>query len=253
MNASDQQRKTVAVFDPEARSRAVIIPMLEGLGYAVDEHHTAEGLLERASGEGRADVVFLHLAVFGDTYQTVTQGLASLGLASLPEPPAVLAISALKISEEARSRLRQLGCTEVLSRQVPLAEVLFAINRLLFPKIRELRRYTRVFGGFPVRFGAGADMADGQVYNLSREGAFVQCAHPPAEGTRIKVQFVLPGLDDAPLEIDALVSWINRDADQGDPLSPSGMGVSFLSMDPTAQTTLGRFIATREPEPPPET
>lgn len=245
MSAPNQDRKTVAVFDPEARSRVVIIPMLERLGYRVDENHTTQEIGSRLQGELRADLVFLHLAVFGEIYDRVVAGIEDLGLNGLTDPPPILAVTALSLSQDARSRLERLGCSVVLSRQAPLMEVVFSINRLLFPKIRELRRYTRVFGGFPIHYGQPDQWSAGQVYNLSREGAFVQCEHPPAEGARIQVRFALPGLE-PPLQVDAIVSWVNQSEGAADPLSPTGMGIGFLAMGEEAQTTLGRFISARK-------
>ncbi len=242
---SEQAKKQVSVFDPEERSRAVILPMLEQLGYAVDEHHTRKKILSRCSGEKRADMIFLHLAVFGQTYAEVTAGLEELKLTACTDPPPILAISVLKLSEEARGRLERLGCSIVLSRQAPLMEVVFAVNRLLFPKIRELRRYTRVFGGFEVQFGQPDDWRAGQVYNISREGAFVQTDTPPDDGQRIQLRFSLPGLDET-LDVDAVVTWSNPPGDVPDPLSPPGMGINFLALGTEAKKTLGSFIAARE-------
>lgn len=242
---AEQTKKQVSVFDPEERSRAVILPMLERLGYAVDEHHTRKKILNRCSGNKRADMLFVHLAIFGQTYSEVTEGLEALGLTELEDPPPLLAISVLKLSQEARDRLERLGCSVVLSRQAPLMEVVFSVNRMLFPKMRELRRYTRVFGGFPMKFGQEGDWREGQVYNISREGAFVQTDTPPDGGQRIQVRLILPGLEEA-FEVDAIVTWSNPPGEVPDPLSPAGMGINFLSMGTAAQTTLGRFIATRE-------
>ena len=242
---TDQTRKKVSVFDPEQRSRAVILPMLERLGYEVDEHHTRKKILTRCTGKKRVDMIFLHLAVFGETYAEVTEGVESLNLTELADPPPVLAISVLKLSQEAKDRLEGLGCAVVLSRQAPLMEVVFAINRLLFPKIRELRRYTRVFGGFPIQFGQADDWHEGQVYNISRQGAFVQTDTPPGDGERIQLRFILPDLEES-FEVEAVVTWSNPPGEEPDPLSPAGMGINFLGLGADARTTLGRFIAARE-------
>ncbi len=245
MPVTPEEQKTVAVFDPEQRSRAVIIPMLKSLGYKVDENHDAKNILSRCKSDEKADLLFIHLAVFGDKYQDVTQGLEKLQLNSIEQGPPVLAISTLKLSEDAKRSLEGLGCNVVLSRRAPLLEVMFAVNRLVFPKIRELRRYSRVFAGFPVQFGSQDNWSDGLVYNISTQGAFVKCDTPPKEGHRIQLRFVLPEIQ-TPFEVEAMVSWVNLADQSADPISPPGMGINFLSLDSDAKTTLGRFITQRE-------
>ena len=245
MAANTEKQKTVAVFDPEQRSRAVIIPMLQSLGYKVDEHHDSKKIINRCKPGKRADLLFVHLAVFGNKYQDVTSGLEELHLGSIEGCPPVLAISALKLSEEAKRSLEKMGCAVVLSRRAPLLEVMFAINRLLFPKIRELRRYSRVFAGFPVQFGDQDEWLDGVVYNISTQGAFVKCDSPPREGTQMQLRFILPQLD-VPFEVTAMVSWVNQQDKSADPISPPGMGISFLSLNSEAKATLGRFIEERQ-------
>lgn len=245
MAAGDEKQKNVAVFDPESKSRKVIIPMLEGLGYKIDEYHDSEKIISRCKPGKKADLLFVHLAIFGDKYQDVTQGLDELHLTSIEHCPPILAISTLKLSEDAKRSLESLGCTVVLSRRAPLLEVMFSINRLLFPKIRELRRYSRVFAGFPVQFLEHDEWAEGIVYNISAQGAFVKCDSPPEEGQRIQLRFLLPKLDVA-FDVDAMVSWVKRPDKGADPISPPGMGITFLSLNSEAKTTLGRFITERE-------
>ncbi len=241
MGSSTQEQKTVAVFDPEQSSRAVIIPMLNRLGYKVDEHHDSEKIISRCEPDKKVDLLFIHLAVFGNRYQQVIKGLEQLQIASMDRHPPVLAISTLKLSEDAKRTLQDLGCTVVLSRRAPLLEVMFSVNRLVFPKMRELRRYSRVFAGFPVKFGKDDNWTDAVVYNISAQGAFVKCDDPPQEGSQIQLRFVLPGLQ-VPFEVEAMVSWVNQQNKGPDPISPPGMGISFLSLNSEAQTTLGRFI-----------
>ena len=160
-------------------------------------------------------------------------------------PPPVLAVTVLNLAPEARGRLEELGCDVVISRQAPLMELMFSINRLLFPKIRELRRYTRVFGGFPVEFELGGQIRKGDVYNLSREGAFIQMDNPPPEGTRLQLSMILAESAN-PIQVDTVVNWVNAPEGGGDPLSPAGMGVSFLTLTEKESTSLDRLIAERE-------
>jgi uncharacterized protein (TIGR02266 family) len=251
MDKPSQARKRVATFDPEHRSRVVIHGLLERLGFEVDEHQSDRRIASRLAGDKRADLVFLHLRVLGADWPAILERLAALEL-KRPGLPPVLAVSSLPLQEETARRLRELGCGEVLPRQAHLLEVMFAFNRLLFPKIRELRRYTRVFGGFAVHFRAAATppgaWREGLVYNLSREGAFIQCDGAPAEGGRLQVRFVLPG-DEAPMEVETVVSWVNPPNREIDPLSPPGMGVNFLTLTDEHTESISRFLGARSDEP----
>jgi uncharacterized protein (TIGR02266 family) len=247
MEPTSQNRKRVACFDPERRSRVVIHGLLERLGFEVDAHETPQRIESRLAGPKRADLVFLHLAVLGGDWETILERLAGLRLQRDGLPP-VLAVSSLPLGEALGARLVKLGCSEVLSRQAHLLEVLFAFNRLMFPKMRELRRYTRVFGGFAVSFravGSEAAFSEGLVYNVSREGAFIQAEQAAPEGSRLQIHFRLPD-EEAPAEVEAVVSWVNPPDREVDPLSPPGMGVSFLTLTAAHTDSLARFLGAHE-------
>lgn len=242
MNSS-AERKKVAVFDPEERSRTLMGKLLERLGYEVELHRTSRKIPSRSRGEKTVDLLIVNLSVFGDTYQQVTDQMVTLQLADREAPP-LIAVTTLRISQDARERLEQLGARAVLSHQSQLMELMFTVNRLLFPKIRELRRYTRVFGGFPIRFLHQEQWREGEVHNISQEGAFIQCQNPPEENSKLQVRFVLPGLDN-PIQVQAHVNWVHKPAGKPDLLSPEGMGVSFLTLNQEESTFLDKFISGR--------
>jgi len=238
MGAQTEAKKKVVVFDPAGRSRTLLGKLLIQMGYQVELRDNTAGFPPEDSG---ADLLILNLAGLGKRYQDIVAALQKMGLAGRTQPP-LLALTTLALSEEARSRLADLGVRNLLAHDAPWMELLFAINRLLFPKIRELRRYTRVFGGFPVQFKGAADWCQGEVYNLSQEGAFIQCDLPPPEGSRLQVRFSLPGTDSS-IEVSALVNWINDPS--GGPTAPPGIGVNFLTLDAQGADSLARFIAGR--------
>lgn len=242
MKKTDQKKKWIATFDPDERSRKVVGQLLQNLGYRVEVHTDTGQLSSRLQGSKRPDMVFVHLSILGNNYQEVLEGLSAL---DLKDSAPLLAVTVLNLADDARKHLEELGCDVVLSRQAPLMELMFCINRLLFPKIRELRRYTRVFGGFPVEFDQDGKRRQAEVYNLSREGAFIQLEEPPEEGSRLKLSFSLAD-EGSPIEVETVVNWINAPEGGGDPLSPAGFGVSFLTLNNQETTTLERFIAHRE-------
>ena len=242
MSSSDK-RKKVAVFDPEERSRTLLDKLLERLGYEVEVHRTSQKIPHRSRGKKAVDLMIVNLSVFGDTYQQVTEQMKKLKLAGKNAAP-LIAVTTLRLSQDARERLEQLGARAVLSRNAQLMDLMFAVNRFLFPKIRELRRYTRVFGGFPIRFLDQEQWREGDVFNISQEGAFIQCDNPPEENSKLQVRFVLPGLD-VPIQVQAHVNWVHKPAGKLDLLSPKGMGVCFLTLNQEDSTSLDKFIAGR--------
>ena len=241
--SSSTERKKVAVYDPEDRSRNLLGKLLEKLGYDTELHQTSQKISSRTHGKKAVDLLIINLAVFGETYQQVTEQMEGLELSGKKTPP-VIAMTTLRLSQDARERLEQLGAQAVLAHNAQLMDLMFTVNRLLFPKIRELRRYTRVFGGFPVRFLHEDQWREGEVFNISQEGAFIQCESPPEEDARLQIRFVLPGLE-TPIEVQAQVNWVHRPAGKPDLLSPEGMGVNFLTLDQEDSTLLDDFIAGR--------
>jgi uncharacterized protein (TIGR02266 family) len=242
--SSSAERKKVAVYDPEERSRNLLGKLLERLGYDVELHQTSQKISSRAKGDKAVDLLIINLAVLGETYQQVTEQMEDLKLAKKKKISPVIAVTTLRLSQDARERLEQLGARAVLARNAQLMDLMFTVNRLLFPKIRELRRYTRVFGGFPVRFRHENQWREGEVFNISQEGAFIQCESPPEQDAKLQIRFVLPGLE-TPIEVQAHVNWVHKPAGKPDLLSPEGMGVNFLTLDQEDSTLLDNFIAGR--------
>jgi len=237
------KRKLVGVFEPREDSRELLGKVIEGMGYDVELHHSETKLPRRSRGSKAVDLLVINLHIFGDSYNEVTGKLEELDLAASGCPPSVM-LTSLKLSQEARERLEKLGGHTVLSPSAPFMELMFAINRLLFPKIRELRTYTRVYGGFPIQFLHGGEWHQAEVYNISRQGAFIQCDKPPPENTRLEVRFVLPGRS-SELEVPAHVNWVNDPGAGVDPLSPNGMGVRFLVLSQEDSQSIDRFIHAR--------
>jgi hypothetical protein len=241
--ASDTSRKKVILFDP-AESTSLLADLLERMNFEVQSHADAAGLAELA-GDSTADLLILNLSLLGESYKEVTARLGELDLGTGDAPPAI-ALTDLLLTEEACARLETYGLNAVLPSQAPLMELIFTVNRLLFPRMHELRRYTRVFGGFPVQFRYEKEWRDGEIYNISQQGAFIQCQNPPPENTRLQVQFLLPGRE-SPLKASAFVNWVNSPIERNDILSPSGVGISFLTLNQEDITSLDLFVSHRQP------
>jgi uncharacterized protein (TIGR02266 family) len=103
---------------------------------------------------------------------------------------------------------------------------------------RELRRDPRV----PCEIGVGIETAPrkvrGRIADLSERGAFVAIGHPHAEGTELRLTFVLEGHACA---VTARVAW--RTGADTPPWRDRGMGVALTEADETVRELLRRTVA----------
>jgi len=91
----------------------------------------------------------------------------------------------------------------------------------------------------------------GILTNLSTQGMFVQTTEPKEVGTRMELQFALPGKDRT-VQVSAEVTRVNRPsthpesqalAQPGRPVDDNpGMGLRILAVDPRCRSSLTKFI-----------
>jgi hypothetical protein len=244
MPVTKENKKTVALFEPSEPVRSQIEGLIRQMGFHVIALSSDEDIPTLMLGPSAADLLIVNLSLLAPAYQEILERLHFFGLNQKNHSP-WLTLTNLNLSEEARERIKSLGVHDVLSQDAPWLELLFAVNRILFHKIRELRRYTRVFGGFPVQFSHENRWQQGEVYNISEQGAFIRCDHPVRENARISIRFLLPEAN-LSVDVQGLVNWVNDTP--GNPFSPVGMGVSFLTLSEEESRTLRDFIARRSDE-----
>lgn len=240
--AQELGRKLVLLVEAEAAARVWLEGLFSRMGFAVEQQPETERLEQRLAGEPPVDLLLINLDLLGADYHQAVERFGALKLGG-PRRPAVLLLSSRRLSEEARERLGAQGAGAILAHRAAWTDLMFAANRLLFPKLRELRRYGRVFGGFPVVFEQGGKSERAKVYNISQDGAFIECEQPPPEGSRLQLAFELPGSE--PLRVEARVNWVNPAGAGADPLSPPGMGIRFITLSEGDSLLLARFIGGR--------
>jgi CheY-like chemotaxis protein len=237
-------KKRIAVFEQAETAQLFLKELLGRLGYQVDCFSSLEQFGQQSSDSTATDVLIVNLSLWGDSYQEVIKHLQHL---KIPTPTSVkiMALTELNLSPDAHHQLEELGISVVLPQRTHWMELLFEVNRLLFGKICELRSYTRVFGGFPIQFFHEDKWRDGIVYNISQQGAFIQCDHPPPERKSLQIRLKLPNVEKQ-LETQAIVNWATDAPKTGDPFSPTGIGVHFRIVTAEEQTCLIQFIASKK-------
>lgn len=107
------------------------------------------------------------------------------------------------------------------------------------PTGAELRRYKRFPVQLEMEFRTELDFVREHATNISNGGLFVRTAHRPPMDSIVRVDVRLPNGDR--LEGDALVVHVVDDPYKG------GVGLAFLSDDPTFAETLDRYLASLAP------
>jgi uncharacterized protein (TIGR02266 family) len=103
------------------------------------------------------------------------------------------------------------------------------------PSGPELRRYKRFPVNLEMEFRTELDFVREHATNISNGGLFVRSAHRPPIDTIVRVDVRLPNGDR--LQGDALVVHVVDDPYKG------GVGLAFLSDDPSFAETLDRYLA----------
>jgi len=109
---------------------------------------------------------------------------------------------------------------------------------------REQRRYSRK--RLEVDILVGSQHAGGECYfessNLSEGGAFLTSELLLEVGDLFWITFSIPGTQVA-VHSRGKVVWVNRNPDENDPTTRSGMGVEFLGLSETERAALADFLA----------
>ena len=102
------------------------------------------------------------------------------------------------------------------------------------------RVHERYDAKLSVDWASGENFLFSYITNISEMGIFIRSDDPVPVGTELTLRF---GLDDAPLELEGLVVWINAVQPGGDNLNP-GMGVRFVGLTPEQREEIVRVVRT---------
>ena len=155
----------------------------------------------------------------------------------------VLAISS-DYREEHMEELKRLGAAGYLSKKAPIENVLFRINRILFPEKRELRMSPRVEDNILVRYQIGRSDFSGFSYNISTGGIFLRTTSPPPEQTPLRLAFSLPP-DHRLIESEGVVTWRNEYRPDTEMSYPPGVGIKFTRIESHDQHAIKRHVLQR--------
>jgi len=152
-------------------------------------------------------------------------------------PPILAMLHGLEI-EEAIQQLQGLEAVGVQDKRAAFAQIVYRVGAVVEPRGAEQRAAVRVPLGLPVNYTVGRWQTQGVVFNLSRTGIFLSTDLPVEAGHRLQLQFIVPGVPRL-FELSGVIVWT---ASSPGGITPSGMGVKLLDVDPATEAQLAAFV-----------
>jgi len=179
--------------------------------------------------------------VFMDLFMPEMDGDAAC--LEIKRNPATAGIPVVMVTHGGREadleRCRAACCDEILLK--PINRHLFMDTARRFLNMAD-RQSPRVPSRISVRYGAnGEHELNDFALNLSTGGLFLEKAAPLAAGTRLTLEFPLPGRP-KPVRCRARVAWVNRPERSGRSRLPAGMGVQFLDLGLDELQAIREFV-----------
>lgn len=228
--------KTILLVEETRFFRETVEEALKQAGFRVLSAATGMKGREVLEAEGhRVDLLVL------DLHLTPVDGfdfLEHLRHLKPPYHPPILAMLLGLEIEEATEQLRGLEAVGVQDKRAAFAQIVYRVGGLVNPRGGKERATVRVPLGVPVNYTVGRWQSQGVVFNLSKTGMFLSTDLPVEAGHRLQVQFILPGVPRL-FELSGVIVWT---ASTAGGISPAGMGVKFLDLDPATEAQLSAFV-----------
>lgn len=206
------RRGRVLVIHPDPQHRKRLGRPLFRSGLSLD---FASDLEEVVGSSEQVDVAVVYDAGDGNAHNLVRQRLEA------PDLPVVV------ITEEDPRTTAGLRVerTAAIPLNVPADHLLFVVNELLNPGLKDLRASPRLLHAALCSFRSAGQLVPrfGATFNISRGGLFVRTLDLPAQGESVWLEFVPPG-GDAVVHLRATVAWQTTGGS-----TPAGFAVQLLA------------------------
>lgn len=151
----------------------------------------------------------------------------------------ILAITGVYEIADVLDRLKELGADGLMTKALTPEEIVFRVNKILFPHKTAQRKNPRVPLSLPVDFSVGEVLSTGYLLNISATGLFLHTKKTLFPGTNINMRFILP-VSNRLLNIKGIVKWCTQMS--GDKSLFGGAGVQFIGLSPEDQKSIMEFV-----------
>ncbi len=231
----------ILVADDSEFYQGLMREMLTEAGYEVDLASDGLECIRRVNSDLQ-DISLLILDIF-------MPGLDGFGvLKELKQNKATSQIPVLAVSANYRKHhveeLKRLGATGYLNKNLPLEEILFRVNRILYPGKDAIRTNPRIVDNFLVKYQIEDSVFSGYSFNISTGGVYIRTIYPPPENTAIRLSFDLPR-GGRSIETVGTVVWCNQYRADAPFALPPGFGVKFTDIPLAQKRAITDYILAR--------
>lgn len=228
-------KKRILVADDNEAVRIMLEDILQEAGYevltAIDGQETQDFLKKQ-----KFDLVIL------DLLMPKMSGFEILEwLQTQPKKPSVMVLTGIFRSKKEIERLRQLGAKGYIYKSAPVEEILYRVNKVLFPVESDTRKYPRIPVNINIEYKLDSKWVQAYSSTLGGNGMFIRTVNPPREGVSITVKFTIPETDKQ-VQVEGRVAWSNEYEMHSKKTSFPGMGVEFKNLDETTRRELLKYI-----------
>ena len=136
-------------------------------------------------------------------------------------------------------QVRESGCDGILHKPVDRNEFL-ELGRNFLPQVD--RRFQRVACQVTVDIYLEGETLQGQGYNISRNGMYIEFRDVIPDKARVRLTFLLPTVSPVPIESWSEVAWINFGFPRGKLDMPQGFGVEFKLLNARHLEVIEKYI-----------
>ncbi|MBI3398973.1 MAG: response regulator [Deltaproteobacteria bacterium] len=151
----------------------------------------------------------------------------------------ILAITGVYETTSVMERLKKLGAEGLMTKAFTPEEIVFRVNKALFPDKAAKPIDPRIPVSFPVDFSIGDVTSTGYLLNISASGMFLHTKKTIFPGTVLHIRFTLPGSDKL-LNIKGIVKWCTQMS--GEKSLFGGAGIQFTKPSPEDRQMLKEFV-----------
>lgn len=155
--------------------------------------------------------------------------------------PILIATGVYKESE-AMARLKGHGVSRFISKEAPPEEIVFIVNKILFPT----ESFERVDDRAPVEiattFDLDGELKGGVILNMSISGLFLKTTAELSEGMSMEFGFSLPDVENK-VNIKGVIKRVTVESAKDNRFG--GVGILFTGLSPMDKKAIEVFVAGR--------